>query len=93
MDFSGASSWRILVDDRGDHFMYFDAALEAPGVRDLTEDEKLDRLDRLGSVSALTPPSDTLANQMDAFDPKGEAPGIDPHAGFVESMTFYMRGY
>ena len=92
MGFSDSSCWRVLVDDRGDHFMYFDAALEGPGVRGLTEAEKLDRLDKLGSVSALTPPSDTLANQMDAFDLQDEVLEVDPSAGFVESMTFYMKG-
>jgi len=92
MGFSDSSSWRILRDDQGDHFMYFDAALEGPGVRDLTELEKTDRLDKLGSVSALSPPRGKLENQMDAFETKSEAPGLDPQAGFVESMTFYMKG-
>ena len=74
--------------------MYFDAALEAPGVRDLTKPEIADRVDKLGSVSALTPSSDTLANQMDAFelDASEGRVKLDPSAGFVESMTFYMKG-
>ena len=80
--------------------MYFDAAQEAPCLRALTKDEKLDRLDKLGSVSELPHSLDKLDNQMDAFVlESGPTPGLelDPSAlregaGFVESMTFYMKG-
>ena len=92
MDFRDASSWRILRDDRGDHFMYFDAAREAPCLRDLTEDEKSVTLDKLVSVSGLSTPSGKLGDQMDAFGPQDEVLGPDPQAGFVEAMTFYMKG-
>jgi hypothetical protein len=79
--------------------MYFDAAQEAPCLRALTKDEKLDRLDKLGSVSELPHSLDKLDNQMDAFVLEGDGVSLehDPSApregaGFVESMTFYMKG-
>ena len=94
MDFKDAASWRILRDDRGDHFMYFDAAREAPCVRGLTKDEKSFTLDKLVSVSGLSTPSGNLGDQMDAFELEGDGVGLklDPQAGFVEAMTFYMKG-
>ena len=43
----------MKADDRPGWFMYFDAELEAPAVRDLTADEKIRTLDKPGSVSGL----------------------------------------
>ena len=39
--------------DAGDHFMFFDASRELPGVRDLTEVERAAYLDSDCSVSGL----------------------------------------
>jgi len=47
-------SWRVLkAPDVHGFFMYFDGSREAPGVRDLTEDEKSATLDSFRSVSGL----------------------------------------
>ena len=53
MEFRESLSWRVFRDDSGAHYMYFDASREAPGVRELTEDEKSLTLDKQRSVSGL----------------------------------------
>ena len=86
MDFRGAPSWRVFRhEDDGQYYMYFDASRETPGVRDLTEDEKSARLDKLVSVSGLVTPSGMLRDQMDAFqDPRAVLEGPGPL--FLETL-------
>jgi hypothetical protein len=49
-------AWRVKpAEDTYGWFVYFDASTELLTLRDLTEAEKLDRLDKLGSVSASEP--------------------------------------
>ena len=57
--------------------MFFDPRIEVPMVRDLTEDEKVARLDRVGSVSALAEDEDAsaLGRQVQLFSDCGG----DPH--------------
>ncbi len=41
------------AEDRSGFFMYFDASREMPGLRGLTEDEKIAYLDSVRSVSGI----------------------------------------
>ncbi len=53
MEYRDSLSWRVFRDNSGDHFMFFDPTTECPGTRNLTEDEKADRVDTLRSVSSV----------------------------------------
>ena len=72
--FQEVLSWRIFRDNPGgEHYMYFDARREVPGIRVLTEEEMSVRLDKLGSVSGSIR-SDQL-ELVDACDgPDNEGP-------------------
>jgi len=67
MDFTAALSWRIQVGVDGAHYMYFDAAKEAPFTRALTEGEESRYLDSVVSVSAVDRDRDQLSLKMDAM--------------------------
>ncbi len=74
MEYRGAAQWRVFIDVDGSHYMYFDAAREAPATRDLTRPEMADRLDKLSSVSAVPLSSDQL-ELIDGCDgSQGEPP-------------------
>ena len=53
MEYRDSLSWRIMRNDSGDHFMFFDAATEIPATRELTEAEKIGYLDSVVSVRAV----------------------------------------
>jgi len=77
-------SWRVVpAQDQDGWFVYFDASQELLTLRDLTEAEKSATLDKLGSVSALSPSSDTLPDQMDAFE---GSPAGEPSPSFLEDL-------
>ena len=83
--FSEARSWRIYRHDDGEHFMFFDARYESPGVRSLTEVERSGYLDSVGSVSAV----DLDLDQPMLFDgcnSSAEHLSAEPPSGFVESL-------
>ena len=62
--------WRVrAAEDTVGLLVWFDPFTERLELRDLREDELIDTLDKLGSVSALSPSRRTVDNQMDAFDP------------------------
>jgi hypothetical protein len=92
-EFEPPQAWRVMAADSGSgYFVYFDATYEEIGVRMLTAAEKFARLDKLGSVSAVPLDQSSLDDQMDALELDEPKAQLDPQAGFVESMSFYMKG-
>ncbi len=76
--------WRCFkAEDHHGWFVWFDPETELLTLRDLTEDEKSDTLDKLGSVSDLSPPRVSLGDQMDAF---GGSDVSEPPPLFLESL-------
>jgi len=58
--------WRIGYDGSG-CTMWFDPLNEQPSLRRLTEDEKADMVDRIGSVSALVEGEELCEQQLILF--------------------------
>ncbi len=77
MGFRDAKSWRVMRDDAGDHYMYFDASTECPATRELTEAEKIARLDKLGSVRGMVR-SDQLELEDGCDGPRESLEGLLP---------------
>jgi len=75
MEYREALSWRVFRDDSGDHYMFFDAATEAPATRELDKEERAAYLDSVVSVSAVDRDRDQL-ELIDGCDrsPEGDLP-------------------
>ncbi len=67
-EFRPPLSWRVRpAEDMYGWWVYFDASTEVVGIRGLTLPEKIARLDKLGSVSAVEP--DEIPEEVDATRP------------------------
>ena len=76
--------WRTSTPEKGPGlYIWFDPYTELLTLRDLTEDEKIDTLDKLSSVSDLSRPRVKVGEQMDAFWDRRDC---EPSPSFVDSM-------
>jgi len=78
-EFSESRSWRIVdSDEPGWAFMIFEKSSEAPGVRDLTEDESSSYLDSVISVSGSERERDQLELMDGCEGPSRSREGLLP---------------
>ena len=84
MDEKPIRFWRCYkAEDHHGWFVWFDPEVERLTLRDLLADEKSDTVDKLGSVSDLSPARVNLGDQMDAL---GGSPVGEPPPSFLESL-------